>query len=677
MRTFIACLLLMMSALGHTSDSFELRREWVRDLRIFLVDLEASNPEYFITTNKIDIFQNLELIEKAHAQSEHSCFFAGWPSKVITSQGRKYCTSPLNGNADYKSSCGAGEFQCQPLLFGKGVCVTFKSPSQKSLAFSNCTQKFNKNPSDDYLKSLTQNEKDELKRISILAKDICIDGKIGIQKNKPMCKNLLKRFDQAMKAIESTPVKIDKTSDVKKDPVVIEKLSPIEFKKAPLVLTDPSLHKEIKIPELRIPANVVIENEDCVVPFAPGLENVIESSNEIMSVVSSEIDELYESVKKDFESSPHCVASNVYTDPKEKMSPALFQQIYEEVTEIGRIDGVSGKQKRFEELVQKYGWTSDTKEYGLSVLSKSYSSIPEMMNEIGRVRGLALQNSDRNSKTIKDYMAEDIKFGLAQRGVFTFDDEGEIKCPFMSKDAFLKAVAGREEVLKSGHKGLITKKNLLTVVDLSMPSNQRRMFVIDLNTKKVNHNTWSAHGGGKGFTQVSGSDAEGGTPEVSNEPGSNLSSVGFAIATKTSVSPKWGNSLILKGIDSDNSNMERREVILHGWRTPNSGYANKTWEVDEKGTRRIEGVDIYKNFMSKDFKNTKEDMFDISSDLKIASIIRPYMDATEGCLGVSETKMSHTDLKKRPMSQLDMLREDLPGSIIYQYNGDNTNSKYH
>ncbi len=124
--------------------------------------------------------------------------------------------------------------------------------------------------------------------------------------------------------------------------------------------------------------------------------------------------------------------------------------------------------------------------------------------------------------------------------------------------------------------------------------------------------------------------------------------------------------------------MASREIVVHGWRTPNSEYVNKTWVMsEEKKPKRVAGKDIYREYMSIDFKNTKEDLFNVSQQVKSAAAGRPYMDATDGCLGVPDTMMGHADRKGRDKSQLELLREDLPGSLMYNYIGaGKTKSKF-
>jgi hypothetical protein len=57
-------------------------------------------------------------------------------------------------------------------MFGKNVCVGFRSSSEKQKAFANCESKFKQNGNYDFLKTITDEEKSSLADISLLAIDI-------------------------------------------------------------------------------------------------------------------------------------------------------------------------------------------------------------------------------------------------------------------------------------------------------------------------------------------------------------------------------------------------------------------------------------------------------------------------------------------------------------------------
>ncbi|HRG98541.1 MAG TPA: murein L,D-transpeptidase catalytic domain family protein [Polyangiaceae bacterium] len=96
----------------------------------------------------------------------------------------------------------------------------------------------------------------------------------------------------------------------------------------------------------------------------------------------------------------------------------------------------------------------------------------------------------------------------------------------------------------------------LTIIDFSLHSSKRRLFLIDMQTGRVEPHV-VAHG--------SGSDPENdGVPSgFSNREGSNASSIGYYVTAET-YSGKWGNSLRLDGLSSTNSNVRARAVVMHG-----------------------------------------------------------------------------------------------------------------
>ncbi|MBY0516960.1 MAG: hypothetical protein K2P81_08635, partial [Bacteriovoracaceae bacterium] len=88
----------------------------------------------------------LFFIHKAYAaEFEGNCFYAGWPSKLVTVGERKVCTSPQNVNPIYKKEaarCGQGALLCNPLLFGSALCISNKTKEERQSSFSNCQKAF-------------------------------------------------------------------------------------------------------------------------------------------------------------------------------------------------------------------------------------------------------------------------------------------------------------------------------------------------------------------------------------------------------------------------------------------------------------------------------------------------------------------------------------------------------
>ncbi len=116
---------------------------------------------------------------------------------------------------------------------------------------------------------------------------------------------------------------------------------------------------------------------------------------------------------------------------------------------------------------------------------------------------------------------------------------------------FSKALHGFYD-LKS--KGLIAK-DMITVIDFSMSSNTKRLWVIDLTTNTVLYNSLVAHGRNTGDEFAK---------SFSNVAESYKSSLGF-YSTGELYNGKHGLSLKLDGLEKGlNDNARNRAVVMHG-----------------------------------------------------------------------------------------------------------------
>ena len=104
-------------------------------------------------------------------------------------------------------------------------------------------------------------------------------------------------------------------------------------------------------------------------------------------------------------------------------------------------------------------------------------------------------------------------------------------------------------------KGYIGNQHYLTVVDFTIPSNKRRLWVLDLNNKTVAMHMHVAHGKGSGFLVPN---------RFSNQPNSNASSLGV-YTTGSTYSGKHGRSMRLHGRECGVNNAAlKRAVVVHG-----------------------------------------------------------------------------------------------------------------
>lgn len=133
----------------------------------------------------------------------------------------------------------------------------------------------------------------------------------------------------------------------------------------------------------------------------------------------------------------------------------------------------------------------------------------------------------------------------------------------LSYDAFNNALMGYYGMYNEGR---LSDKGILTVVDFTKPSNEKRLWVLDLNSREVLHNTYVAHGRNSGEVRAQA---------FSNEHKSFMSSVGFYV-TDDIYHGKHGKSLRLDGLDEGyNTNARDRSVVMHGAEYATEDFMNK------------------------------------------------------------------------------------------------------
>lgn len=103
-------------------------------------------------------------------------------------------------------------------------------------------------------------------------------------------------------------------------------------------------------------------------------------------------------------------------------------------------------------------------------------------------------------------------------------------------------------------------KQMLTVIDYSKPSFEKRLWVFDIQRGRTLFNTWVTHGKNSGGVNAT---------SFSNHPGSLKSSIGV-FQTADSYVGKNGYSLRLRGLEHGvNDYAYRRAIVIHG-----ASYAN-------------------------------------------------------------------------------------------------------
>src|SRR5437868_1546333 len=108
---------------------------------------------------------------------------------------------------------------------------------------------------------------------------------------------------------------------------------------------------------------------------------------------------------------------------------------------------------------------------------------------------------------------------------------------------------------KAAGQGLVARKNLLTVIDYSLPSTEPRLFVFDLAAKKLLFRELCAHGKASGDNMAN---------FFSNDPGSEATSLGLFVTADTYTGHN-GYSLRLKGLEEGVNDMAwDRMIVMHG-----------------------------------------------------------------------------------------------------------------
>lgn len=126
-------------------------------------------------------------------------------------------------------------------------------------------------------------------------------------------------------------------------------------------------------------------------------------------------------------------------------------------------------------------------------------------------------------------------------------------------------------------------KQLLTIIDYSKPSTEKRLWVFDLKSGRELFHTWVSHGKNTGDVN---------STSFSNKPGSLKSSFGVFVTDSSPYMGGNGYSLRMRGLEAGvNDKAYDRDIVFHGAHYVNSasikryGRIGRSWgcpAVDEK-----------------------------------------------------------------------------------------------
>ncbi len=109
-------------------------------------------------------------------------------------------------------------------------------------------------------------------------------------------------------------------------------------------------------------------------------------------------------------------------------------------------------------------------------------------------------------------------------------------------------------------------KGILTIVDYSLPSSEKRMWVLNLSSLQLMHYSFVTHGSGSGLLYAR---------KFSNTPGSFKSSLGLFL-TKQPYYGQVGHALRLQGLEPGfNDNAEPRGIVVHAAQYADENFINQ------------------------------------------------------------------------------------------------------
>lgn len=252
----------------------------------------------------------------------------------------------------------------------------------------------------------------------------------------------------------------------------------------------------------------------------------------------------------------------------------------------------------------------------LSFTSPSSTALersPDLLSDLNTVAA-------RNSADLT-YSEKEIAFDSHVQEVY---QQAGLNNSGMSFDVFRNAFIGFQNFK---NKNLIaSSKSILTVVDFTMPSQKKRMWVVDLKTKKVLYNTLVSHGRNTGNVTAD---------KFSNQPNSYMSSLGFYLTDATYYG-KHGLSLRLSGMDKDfNSNAMARAIVVHG-----ADYATEAFIKQHGRLGRSLGCPALPREVSKDVIETIKDKTVMYIHGNDKSYTSSYLDQVNAVNAFAETGFS-------------------------------------
>lgn len=123
----------------------------------------------------------------------------------------------------------------------------------------------------------------------------------------------------------------------------------------------------------------------------------------------------------------------------------------------------------------------------------------------------------------------------------------------------------------------VPNKKYVVVIDYSKPIDSERLYVVDMKTSTIVLKSIVSHARNSGIEYA---------VNYSNEVGTLKSSLG-CYKTSTTYYGDFGYSLIIKGLDRENSNAEKRHIIFHSNKKVKSKWSWGCFATPESINRKL------------------------------------------------------------------------------------------
>ena len=188
--------------------------------------------------------------------------------------------------------------------------------------------------------------------------------------------------------------------------------------------------------------------------------------------------------------------------------------------------------------------------FAVSLLSFTYSSRSAFPSGIGEGDSTTIASASLRSSIRRNF----------ETSVVNLYKSMDLKLYGLSEKVFRMGLIGYYNLRIAGE---LNGKNLVTIIDFTKPSTDKRFYVLDLDQERLIYHSYVAHGRNTGGNIAN---------SFSNKVNSNQSSLGFYVTGETYFGSK-GYSLRLHGQDAGyNSNIFRRAVVIHA-----ANYVSESW----------------------------------------------------------------------------------------------------